>query len=107
MNFVSIVKRVAPFALTLTIGLFIASFFVTVAAPNFQFKRGFSKHHEYHKRMKSENKRLREENIRLKNRLAEMEKRDWVLGTVEVPMNPPEAPKLKAIPMESVPQKSR
>ena len=102
MNFVSIIKRVAPFFLTFAVGLFIASFFVTVAAPNFQFRRGFSKHREYHRRIESENRQLREENNRLKTRLAEMEKRDWVLDPdVNVPPPPP------TMPMKSVPSKSR
>ena len=106
MNFLSLIKRVAPFVLTFAVGLFIASFFVTVAAPNFQFKRGFSKHREYHRRIESENRKLREENIRLKNQMAEMEKRDWVLGTVEVPMAPP-PPVEPVMPMKTVPYKSR
>lgn len=107
MNFVSIVKRVAPFVLTLTVGLFIASFFMTVAAPNFKFKRnGFSKHREYHRRIESDNKRLREENIRLKNRLAEMERRDWVLERDEINVAPP-PPLEPAMPMKTVPYKAR
>ena len=101
MNFISIIKRVAPFALTFAVGLFIASFFVTVAAPNFQFRRGFSKHQQYHLRIESENRQLREENNRLKNRLAEMEKRDWVLErNLDVPPPPP-----PVMPMKSVPSK--
>jgi hypothetical protein len=106
MNFVSLIKRVAPFVLTFAVGLFIASFFVTVAAPSFQFKRGFNKHREYHRRIETENKRLRQENERLKNRLTEMEKRDWVLETVEVPMPPP-PPVEPVMPMKTVPYKSR
>ena len=111
MNFVSIVKRVAPFALTFAVGLFIASFFVTVAAPNFNFKRGMSKHRQYHRRIESENQRLREENLRLKNRMTEMEaeRRDWVLEQ-EINVEPPqlpEAPKLNVVPMKTVPYNNR
>ena len=41
MRTLDIVKRFAPFLLTLALGLLIASFFVSVAAPNFSnFKRG-------------------------------------------------------------------
>lgn len=109
MNFVSIVKRVAPFVLTLAVGLFIASFFVTVAAPNFQFKRGMSKHRQYHRRIEAENQRLREENLRLKNQISTMEaeKRDWVL---EEPVNlpePPAVPKVNVVPMKVVPYNNR
>ena len=102
MNFLSLIKRVAPFVLTFALGLFIASFFVTVAAPNLQFRRGFSKHREYHRRMEFENQQLREENIRLKNRLAEMEKRDWVLDRI-----PPPPPAPPVMPMKTVPSKAR
>jgi len=106
MNFMSLVKRIAPFALTFAVGLFIASFFVTVAAPTFQFRRGFSRHREYHRRIEFENQQLRDENNRLKNRLAEMEKREWVLGTADVPMTPaPPAP--PTIQMKTVPSRSR
>ena len=107
MKFISIVKRVAPFALTFAVGLFIASFFVTVAAPNFQFRRGFSKHQQYHRRIESENRQLREENNRLKNRLAEVEKRDWVLERdLDVPP-PPVPPAAPVMPMKAVPYKAR
>ncbi len=105
MNFISLVKRVAPFFLTFAVGLFIASFFVTVAAPNFQFRRGLNKHQQYHRRIESENQQLREENNRLKNRLAEAEKRDWVLERdLDVPPPPQVAP---TMPMKTVPYKAR
>jgi hypothetical protein len=106
MNFLSLIKRVAPFVLTFAVGLFIASFFVTVAAPNFQFRRGFNNHREYHRRIESENRQLREENNRLKNRLAEMEKRDWVLEEdLNVAVPPPPPPPV--MPMKTVPFKAR
>lgn len=61
------IKRVLPFFLTFSVGLFIASFFVTIAAPRFQFNGGWRRHHQqYHRKMESENQRLREENMRLK-----------------------------------------
>jgi hypothetical protein len=111
MNFVSIVKRVAPFFLTFAVGLFIASFFVTVAAPSFQFNRGFSKHRQYHRRIEAENQRLREENLYLRNRVTEMEKRDWVFeeAPTSIPSLPaaPEAPAVPVVPMKTVPYKSR
>lgn len=114
----SVIKRIAPFFLTFAVGLFIASFFVSVAAPNFQFRRGFNKHREMDRQMQSENQRLRDENDRLRNRLAEMEKRDWVLDSdIEVPpppIVPKTAPKMNidvneipTLPMKTVPSKSR
>lgn len=106
MCFISLVKRVAPFFLTFAVGLFIASFFVTVAAPNFQFRRGFNRHQQYHRRIESENQQLREENNRLRNRLAESEKSDWVLESdLDVPPPPPPVP--PTMPMKTVPYKSR
>jgi hypothetical protein len=110
MNFVSIIKRAAPFVLTLTVGLFIASFFVTVAAPNFSFpKRNWkNKHREYDRRIEFENRQLREENSRLKNRLNEVEKRDWVLDAEinDIPA-PPQPPAVSSMPMKTVPSRSR
>ena len=63
------VKRIVPFFLTFAVGLFIASFFVAVAAPNFQFKsRNWKRNHrQYDRQMELENQRLRDENLRLKN----------------------------------------
>lgn len=60
------VKRVLPFFLTFAVGLFIASFFVSIAAPRFQFNRGWRRHQQYHRTMEAENQRLKEENARLK-----------------------------------------
>ncbi len=60
------IKRVLPFFLTFAVGLFIASFFVSIAAPKFQFNRGWRKHQHYHRMMESEIQRLKEENTRLK-----------------------------------------
>jgi len=62
-------KRVIPFFLTFAAGLFIASFFVTIAAPSFQFKnRNWKRNHrQYDRQMELENQRLREENMRLKS----------------------------------------
>ncbi len=65
MSFIAILKRVAPFILTFAAGLFIASFFVTIAAPNFNgFKRNPSKYREF-KRVKGDLEQLRREKARL------------------------------------------
>jgi len=106
MCFVSVIKRIAPFLLTFSVGLLIASFFVTVSAPNFQLRRGFSRHREMDRQMRMENDRLREENNRLKNRLTDMEKRDWVLDhDLDVPPPPPPVP--PTMPMKTVPSRAR
>ncbi len=60
------IKRVLPFFLTFSVGLFIASFFVSIAAPKFEFNRGWRKHRQYDRMMESENRRLKVENARLK-----------------------------------------
>ncbi len=67
------IKRVIPFFLTFAVGLFIASFFVTIAAPRFQFNRGFRRHQQYDRMMELEKQHLNEENLRLKKQLAEIE----------------------------------
>lgn len=68
MGSFAIFKRILPFLATFAVGIFIASFFVTVTAPSFRSdkckKRGF-----YAKQLRSENERLRNENLRLKNEL--------------------------------------
>lgn len=56
-----IFKRVLPFLLTFAAGLFVASFFVTVAAPEFNFR---SKRAAYRF---GENQRLRIENRELRD----------------------------------------
>ena len=62
-------KRIAPFFLTFAVGLFIASFFVSVAAPSFQFKnRNWKRNHrQYDHQRELEIQRLRDENLRLRN----------------------------------------
>ena len=90
------IKRVFPFFLTFAVGLFIASFFVTIAAPSFQFKnRNWrSNHRQYHIRIESENQRLRDENLRLRNQLAEKERQSFAVhpafdSDLAVPPPPP------------------
>ncbi len=63
------IKRVLPFFLTFAVGLFIASFFVTIVAPTFQFQnRGWRRNHrQYDRQREAEIQRLREENMRLKS----------------------------------------
>jgi len=68
MCLMGFIKRFAPFAIAIVIGLFVASFFVTVAAPN--FKRGnFNKHRQYHRQQESEIRQLRIEKSRLEEEL--------------------------------------
>ena len=104
MNFMSLVKRIAPFFLTFAVGLFIAGFFVTVAAPNFQFRRGYNRHREMDRQMQLENEILRQENERLRNRLNQMEESDWVINP-DINVPPPPVP--PSMPMKTIPYKAR
>lgn len=99
MSVLAILKRVAPFILTFAAGLFIASFFVTIAAPNFNgFKRNPSKYREF-KRMKGDIEELRREKSRLKEEIQQLRtERRVIIETVdpfadvdihEVPAPPP------------------
>lgn len=96
MNFGAVLKRFGPFLLTFVAGLAIASFFVSVSAPSFNFsssKRMNRGHHKC-KKMVGEYERLREENLRLR-----LENEELRFGSsrmnaapgpeVEVPMPPP------------------
>lgn len=99
MNFTNLFKRLFPFAVTLAVGLFIASFFVSVALPKFE-RRGWKKHREV-KRLQFENERLRQDNCRMRRQLAESEKLNMEL---DVPPPPPIPP---TMPMKTVPYKER
>ena len=88
------IKRVLPFFLTFAVGLFIASFFVTIAAPSFQFKnRNWRKNHrQYDRQIESENQRLRDENFRLRKEIAEKDRTN-VLSDLEFSDAPLKAPR--------------
>lgn len=87
------IKRFFPFFVTFAAGLLVASFFVTISAPKFNF----GKRHEgrYKNRYyKNENERLKRENERLKRELAEkdaMNMSDEIM-LLEVPPPPPMPP---------------
>ncbi|MEO8074314.1 MAG: hypothetical protein ABI686_13830 [Acidobacteriota bacterium] len=94
-------NRIVPFFLTFTVGLFIASFFVSIAAPNFRFPmRGERRRHfERDRMMEFENQRLNEENLRLRKQLQGVNKvniknlkYDYDLDVPPVPLMPPPPP---------------
>jgi hypothetical protein len=62
-----LLKRALPFFATLAIGLFIASFFVSLT-PSFG-ERGFGRRCREAKRLRMENEQLRNEKLRLQNEL--------------------------------------
>ena len=94
-------KRIVPFFLTFAVGLFIASFFVSIAAPDFRFSmRGErTRHFERDRMMEFENQRLNEENLRLKKQLEDADeinvrnlKYNYDFDVPPVPLMPPPAP---------------
>lgn len=91
-----LIKRFLPFAVALTLGLFVASFFVTVAAPrfNFNFKRNYSsrKYREV-RDLEYKKQRLEEEVRRQQNRIAELEMRQRMDSDSDFDaVNPPPMP---------------
>ena len=94
-------KRIVPFFLTFAVGLFIASFFVSIAAPSFNFSlRGERRRHfERDRMMEFENQRLNEENLRLKKQLEDADeinvrnlKYNYDFDVPPVPLMPPPPP---------------
>jgi len=105
------IKRIVPFFLTFAVGLFIASFFVSIAAPSFQFKnRAWKKNHkQYDRQRELDIQRLREENIRLKNQLSSQNSDtvDFQELKYFVPPPPPMPPAPPAVRLETVPYQGR
>lgn len=101
MLYLGLLKRIVPFVLTFAAGLFIASFFVSIALPSVgsDDRRGRCRKHRM---AMQENADLRDEIRRLNERLAAAETRsDWYrdsLDTVPAPVTPelPPPPPLKA-----------
>jgi hypothetical protein len=69
--------RLLPFFATFLIGVFVASFFVTIGRPGFGGRR--HRHFEEDRQMRVELERLRDENNRLKDQVNELRvnKLDW------------------------------
>lgn len=94
MNAVGIIKRVVPFFLTFAAGLFIASFFISIALPSFNTGRS-GRRHECRK-MRMEMQQLREENQRLRAEKAEI--LSLPLNIDEMAPPPPPAPPRPFVP---------
>jgi hypothetical protein len=97
-------KRILPFVGTFALGLFIASFFVSIL-PTFKFRKNRCGNKGEIQRLRYEKERLQVENQRLQQRLEESEK----MILLEAPMAPPPpaVPKVIIMPMESVPAAPR
>jgi|SRR3982750_1820036 len=92
MCIIGFVKRILPFAATLAIGLFIASFFVDLTVPQFERGRGWRRYQQM-QQMRMENQQLREENRRLTEQLNEARTRNaFDFNSFEMPPPPPPPP---------------
>jgi hypothetical protein len=118
MQFIGVLKRILPFFLTFAVGLFVASFFVTLpAAPKFERKHRGHKFAKC-KKMYAENDQLRSENERLQMELEELRRMEsvphghgWGSGdgiklTVPAPPDAPLAPPLPPAPMRELKMKT-
>ncbi len=97
-------KRVLPFFLTFAVGLFIASFFVSIAAPNFQFPNRNSRrtHREYDRQRDAQLRQLSERNADLEKQLADKDSdtSDFQNLNYTVPPVPPMPPTLRSVPRQ-------
>jgi hypothetical protein len=73
MQYPNLFKRIIPFFVALALGLFVASFFISLT-PTFRFRgRSFNKRHE----LKQENIRLKIEIENLKKEIERNQSSDW------------------------------
>lgn len=89
------IKRIVPFFLTFAVSLFIASFFVSIAAPNFRFNFERRRtHREYDLQREIEIQRLNERNALLERKLADSDSQDSSTPDLKylVPPPPPMPP---------------
>ena len=75
-------RRIVPFFATFAIGMFVASFFVTIGAPRFNFGEGRRRHCE--ERFRRDNQ-LRIENEQLRNQLETLRAEKQGLRTRNMP----------------------
>jgi hypothetical protein len=91
MCYSGLFKRIVPFFLTFAAGLFIASFFVSIALPEsgWRSRRGFKKFQEI-QRLQVENENLRDKNLRLRMENEELRRNALNLGSENLlPLVPP------------------
>lgn len=101
MYYTGLIKRIVPFFVTFAAGLFIASFFVTIATPSFNFRRGPGRFGEM-QRLRFENQEQKRTINELRRQLEEA-RSDTVninaipafpaFDTDAVPPPPPSAPR--------------
>lgn len=98
------IKRFAPFAIALSIGLFITSFFVDISAP--KFKRGHGKHKrgEYTRQLEAKVAELERQNAELrsqvegKNVTITLSNGEVINGELPIAPVPPPIPVVPAVP---------
>lgn len=96
MNTKGFIKRILPFIGAFSLGLFIASFFVSIGLPRFgNGHRGMRG--EYKRQFRMEMERLRQENFELKNRLNELQQDRSAMGPGS------EMKRVEAMPLVDVP----
>ena len=85
MLYIGVLKRVLPFVLTFAAGLFIASFFVSIATPSLNFPRRSQKFREIH-RLRDENQQLKRSNMELRKQVEDMRNSSMtVIGDANFP----------------------
>ena len=100
-------KRVVPFLITFAAGLFIASFFITIAAPNLGSSRRQSKFREL-RQVRMEVEELRRERCKLREELETLRQERSTIhatesGDIDVFAVPPPPPvKLREMKMKSI-----
>lgn len=82
MLFLGVLKRVVPFFLTFAAGLFIASFFINIASPRFNFPRKSHKFREI-QRLRDENRDLKKANCELRKQLEEARRNSELKFTLD------------------------
>ncbi|HEX8197845.1 MAG TPA: hypothetical protein VF571_16760 [Pyrinomonadaceae bacterium] len=96
----NLLKRFLPFFLTFVLGLFIASFFVSVALPKVNYeRRGWKRHSEYScpSRYERNNLRYQLDSVRRENERLRDEirlNRELELDAVPLPPVPPPPPRV-------------
>jgi hypothetical protein len=89
MCYIGLFKRIIPFVLTFAAGLFVASFFVSIAFPGANWRGNRrSKCQTMQQRLQAENDNLRERNRLLELQQERHNVRDWTPEAV-LPLVPP------------------
>jgi hypothetical protein len=79
MSSTAFFKRILPFIATFAVGIFIASFFVTISGPRFD-RRGHGKRCDESRRLRMELDRMQTENDRLREQINLLTDRSFATG---------------------------